>query len=231
MKCEKCGYTMTRAKSSKTGFGMYICLNTKRGTCGGVSISMDKTDQHVEQQLLDRFDPAKIEASRLSYEAEKKATLSALPQGHADELKDLGSKYDIITEMLLEEASPAARTRLKARMDEIAKRIDELQTYKHHEPKTSPISIILDGAEVAGHNLKDLWPTLRIETKNAIIRSATEGIQIKGVLRNQSDGKGRFTYDTSRIVIWWREEEKPAEWDEPHASHAQLATDPNAALV
>jgi DNA invertase Pin-like site-specific DNA recombinase len=231
MKCEKCGYTMTRAKSSRTGFGMYICLNTKRGTCGGVSISMDKTDEYVTQQILDRFDPAKIEASRLSWEAEKAATLGALPQGHADELKDLNSKYDIITDMLLDETSPAARTKLKARMDEIAKRIDELQAYKQHEPKASPISIILDGAEVSGRNLKDLWPTFKIETKNAIVRAATEGIQIKGVLRNQNDGKGRFTYDNTRIVIWWRGEDKPAAWDQQHISHAQLASDTNEALV
>ena len=231
MTCEKCGYTMTRSKSVK-GFEQYVCLNTKRGTCAGVTVSLTKTDEIISAAVIDRFDPARIEASRLAYEAEKKAILNSLPQGHAEELKDLNTKLDLITDMLIDEASPAARTKLKQRLDEIAKKIDDLQTYKAQEPKTPAVSIVLDGADVQGYNLRDLWPNLTTEQRNAIIRSATESIQVKGVQRSNTAGSGRFSFDASRIVIWWRGEERPANWDIQHASNtAQLETATEAALV
>jgi hypothetical protein len=221
---------MTRAKSI-SGYTNYVCLNTKRGTCSGVSISMKGVDAYIESELLKRFDPDEIEASRQAYAEEMERLKQALPTGHADELADLNAKLNLLTDIMLEETSPAGRANYKKRIDDITKKIDELQTLKPAEPTAPSIGVVLDGANIDGYALRELWPNLPIEQRNAIIRSATEGIQVKGVKRQSTAGSGRFEFDSSRVIIWWRGTPKPLAWDAQHSSHSEVDADSKAALV
>jgi hypothetical protein len=220
--CERCGYGMTRAKSV-SGYTNYICLNTKRGTCGGVNISMARIDEYIESEMLKRYDPAQIENSRLAYEEEIERLKAAMPTGHTEELAELSAKLNLITDMLLDETSPAGRENLKKKRDDITKKIDELQTFQAQMPSAPSMSVLLDGADIDGYSLADLWTNLPIEKRNAFIRSAVESIQIKTVKRNQSEGNGRFLFDPSRVVIWWRGTSKPLAWDQQHASHLEVS--------
>jgi hypothetical protein len=69
-----------------------------------------------------------------------------------------------------------------------------------------------------GYNLKDIWDSLTVEQKNAVLRASFEGVQIKTVSRNKIEKSGRFVFDTNRIILWWRGENRPEEWDRAHPS-------------
>jgi hypothetical protein len=159
--------------------------------------------------------------------------MKSLPEAHTNELIELNKKYDILQDMLLEETSATARKKMKDKLDEIAKKIDDTQTYKIAEPKTPSISVVLDGANVKCWELENIWHTLTIQQKTAIIRSVTDGILIKQVGHDpyRRPHKGRFFFDETRIVIWWRGEERPKEWDLKHPNIVRLENNQEAEQV
>jgi DNA invertase Pin-like site-specific DNA recombinase len=233
--CERCGHNMTRAIRPVNGKDLsnYICLKTKTMECKGVTISMNSLDKYIEQKVFKKFNKKEIEASAIAYEEEQEKLMQSLPEAHTQELIDLNKKYDILQDMLLEETSATARKKMKEKLDEIAKKIDDTQTYKIAEPKTPSISVVLDGANVKCWELENIWHTFTTQQKTAIIRSVTDGILIKQVGHDpyRRPHKGRFFFDETRIVIWWRGEERPKEWDLKHPNIVRLENNQEAEQV
>jgi DNA invertase Pin-like site-specific DNA recombinase len=216
--CERCGYGMTRYHNKANDFTGYICLKTKTCNCKGVVISMDSLDKYIVEELFKVFTKKKLEQSRASYEDEKSLLIKQLPEAFGSELAELNKKYDILTDLLLDEQSPTARQKYKEKQDELAAKMDALNSYKVKEPSEPNLLLALDGMEIDGYGLPKIWDTLELHQKTAIIRAATEGILIKQVGNNPFGRKrdGRFEFDKTRIVIWWRNTEKPAEWNTRH---------------
>lgn len=221
--CEKCNAKLTRAKMNNS-YNYMVCLNTKNGKCTGVSISTPQIEKYLIEEVLEKFDAASIEASRLEYEAQMEKMVKELPLEKTDELEKLNKKYDIVYAMLLEEESPTNRDKFKATLDETAKKIDEIKSHKINLPKAPAMSNILKNLDLEGYNLRDIWDTLTVEQKSAVLRAATEGVQVKTVSRNKTEGEsGRFIFDSSRVVIWWRGDECPDLWHAPHSSFANAS--------
>jgi hypothetical protein len=179
---------------------------------------MDSLDKYIVEELFKVFTKKKLEQSRASYEDEKSLLIKQLPEAFGSELAELNKKYDILTDLLLDEQSPTARQKYKEKQDELAAKMDALNSYKVKEPSEPNLLLALDGMEIDGYGLPKIWDTLELHQKTAIIRAATEGILIKQVGNNPFGRKrdGRFEFDKTRIVIWWRNTEKPAEWNTRH---------------
>jgi DNA invertase Pin-like site-specific DNA recombinase len=221
--CEKCGYKLTRAQGS-SGYNYMVCLNTKRSQCTGVSISTVRVEKYLVETVLEKFDAASIEASHLEYEAQMKKMVEEMPAEKTSELEKLNKKYDIIYSMLMEEESPTNRDKFKVSLDEVAKKIDEIKSHKVNLPKAPMVSNVLKTVGMEGYNLKDVWEDLTIEQKNAVLRAATEGVQVKTIGRAKVEEESRrFFFDSSRLIIWWRGYERPVEWDMAHSSLANAS--------
>lgn len=199
--CGRCGSTLTR-NGNAAGM-VYTCRAVKLGLCGGVGMLNRRADPIIEQLVLDRFSPEELEATVLAYENQNREALAQLPSAHADEVAELQGRLADVAELIVQQSTRAGREALQRKFDQLASRIDELTLRVPAVPVLGNVAAVTNG-----YDLREAWPTLDPNQKNAVIREAVEHVLIKPV------GKGRWANRTpaDRIVIWWRGEPKPEGW-------------------
>jgi hypothetical protein len=192
--CAKCGRPLTSKphwygrKDSGRMVRVYACrtnADPRLAGCGGVTVKAEPVEELVTDAVI-----ATIEAPAFARSLQRRATSSPKAVADAQAIEDRLARYEHMA--INGEVTPAEWKRLR---DGLTAKLSEA-----HSQMTVDTAASAAGryAGQAGA-LRDAWPNLALDRRQAIVRSVVETVVVAPV-RGASGG----VFDPSRVSITWR---------------------------
>jgi len=183
--CGKCETPLvgTRKKDTKSGtFRPELLCSPLRGGCGGISILMEPTEQHVVDELMQALDTPEFREAMTADE-------------HAERREAALRKLEAIEQQREELAQMWGAGQLSAGEWQAAReRLLERESQARHELADIPPPV---RADLEG--VREAWPAMTLDERRELLRLIIEKITI-----HPSKKRGVGPFDHSRIKIkWW----------------------------
>jgi DNA invertase Pin-like site-specific DNA recombinase len=186
LRCGRCGGPLV-SRPRTTGKRSYCCpMTADRSRCGKTSLLAEELEEIVAEMIFEAIDTNRMaEAIAQRTDGDDDALAAQIAEDR-EALEQLAK--DHYADKLI------SRAEFLAARDAIEKR---LQAGERSRAQVRGIEA-LTGLPRDGNALRDAWPTLGLDRKQAIVKAAFDRIIIKPVV------KGRNRFDAGRIEPIWR---------------------------
>lgn len=166
LRCASCGYTLTIATDGKRGYSNYRCRirHGGAGVCPDPArISLRRAEPLVEEAFLEwaREQTVELEPVRATVDAER--AVAALEDA---EMELVAYRDETLIALVGRELFAAGLTERARRVD--AARDEVAEIARRREGPVAPL-----------HELVADWPTLDVQSRNAILRSAIDAVFVR----------------------------------------------------